>query len=503
MMEDLDNLTFPSDGNLWEEFKFADTDEDWSVSENSSDPGFYLDALGPDACSDLVPETKVQATLHNLDLLASNTNSALSLPPFVLDDRSHDNTSEMGEDRSNEWASMLAKDEPFIKDETFDTAVFNFGNGPTAAAFGVDGTMNGFGVGEDEHEYELPAPVMLPTPSSKFVPMNKGTIAPSAGLNKKRKVKDMKLPRKDIGASATIPRGNNNLNNRLAHQGSFSVNSTDDDASSCGSKVCRRDTRQHSVHMASQVKKSPLNNPMTASAFDHSKAIQIPREPQHPMHVHLRTTSDSSRHPSASFAMSNANKNAKHLKPGLVTQAAKAPAPSTVATGTTKAAPSSSSLATSKRSNNKGTENRCEFCLDKMESPEALQKHRVEHLLGPNLFKCTSAGCEKQYATGEGLRLHVRNVHLCAKNWQCLADGCSRSFVRQSDLRMHIIRMHSDIRPFPCLVDTCSKSFACHSELRRHVLSCHKLPCPKPEKIQSKTNYVDPSFIQALMKKAE
>lgn len=92
----------------------------------------------------------------------------------------------------------------------------------------------------------------------------------------------------------------------------------------------------------------------------------------------------------------------------------------------------------------------------------------------PEIFTCTTPGCQKVYQTAEGLRLHIRNHHEIDKRWLCLADGCGRAFVRQSDLRMHVIRMHSDVRPFPCGAKDCGKAFACHSELRRHICASHK-----------------------------
>lgn len=145
----------------------------------------------------------------------------------------------------------------------------------------------------------------------------------------------------------------------------------------------------------------------------------------------------------------------------------------------------------------------CEFCLRKFQAQDELQQHRAKHILGENSFTCIHPNCNKTYSTGEGLRLHVRNVHLDAKIWKCLAKDCERSFVRQSDLRMHIIRIHSNIRPFPCIVDSCKKSFACHSELRRHVYSCHKLTCPKPEECKPVVNFMDLAFVKRLMLKVE
>ncbi|GBG27538.1 Zinc finger protein [Hondaea fermentalgiana] len=145
----------------------------------------------------------------------------------------------------------------------------------------------------------------------------------------------------------------------------------------------------------------------------------------------------------------------------------------------------------------------CEFCLRKFDAPDDLLEHREKHILGENSFTCVQPGCHKTYSTGEGLRLHVRNVHLDAKIWRCLADDCGRSFVRQSDLRMHIIRIHSNIRPFPCVLETCKKSFACHSELRRHVQSCHKVSCPKPEDCKPVVNPMDLAFVKRLMLKLE
>jgi len=140
----------------------------------------------------------------------------------------------------------------------------------------------------------------------------------------------------------------------------------------------------------------------------------------------------------------------------------------------------------------------CDICTLKFDSEELVEEHRGKHLDGDD-FLCLFQGCGKQYATAEGLRLHVRNVHVNGKKWRCLAQGCARNFVRQSDLRMHIMRMHSNIRPFPCSEQKCSKSFAGFSELRRHMKACHNLvPC-EPSKELMQLNAVDNEFIRSLM----
>jgi hypothetical protein len=76
--------------------------------------------------------------------------------------------------------------------------------------------------------------------------------------------------------------------------------------------------------------------------------------------------------------------------------------------------------------------------------------------------------CNKNYTTREGLRLHIRNVHLDDKKHVC--DICNVRFVRGGDLKLHSIRVHApmDLRPCKCLVEGCGKSFACVSELTRH-----------------------------------
>ena len=78
------------------------------------------------------------------------------------------------------------------------------------------------------------------------------------------------------------------------------------------------------------------------------------------------------------------------------------------------------------------------------------------------------AECGKIYQTREGLRLHIRNIHIVDKKHQC--TECDRAFVRAGDLRLHILRMHGTAqdRPFPCSHDNCHKTFACKSELVRH-----------------------------------
>jgi uncharacterized Zn-finger protein len=74
----------------------------------------------------------------------------------------------------------------------------------------------------------------------------------------------------------------------------------------------------------------------------------------------------------------------------------------------------------------------------------------------------------KNYTTREGLRLHIRNIHLDDKKHVC--EICSMRFVRGGDLKLHSVRVHApmDLRPCKCPVEGCGKSFACVSELTRH-----------------------------------
>jgi hypothetical protein len=82
------------------------------------------------------------------------------------------------------------------------------------------------------------------------------------------------------------------------------------------------------------------------------------------------------------------------------------------------------------------------------------------------LRKCKE--CNKTYTSREGLRLHIRNVHLDDKQYIC--EICNLRFVRGGDLKVHSIRVHTpmDLRPCRCLVAGCGKSFATISELTRH-----------------------------------
>jgi hypothetical protein len=82
------------------------------------------------------------------------------------------------------------------------------------------------------------------------------------------------------------------------------------------------------------------------------------------------------------------------------------------------------------------------------------------------LRKCKE--CNKTYTSREGLRLHIRNVHLDDKQYIC--EVCNMRFVRGGDLKIHSIRVHApmDLRPCRCLVEGCGKLFSCVSELTRH-----------------------------------
>jgi hypothetical protein len=77
--------------------------------------------------------------------------------------------------------------------------------------------------------------------------------------------------------------------------------------------------------------------------------------------------------------------------------------------------------------------------------------------------------CSKTYTSREGLRLHIRNVHLQDKKHVC--EQCKVRFVRGGDLRLHYLRVHCPLqeRPFPCTLSTCDKAFASKSELTRHM----------------------------------
>jgi hypothetical protein len=83
-----------------------------------------------------------------------------------------------------------------------------------------------------------------------------------------------------------------------------------------------------------------------------------------------------------------------------------------------------------------------------------------------NIRRCEE--CDKNYTTREGLRLHIRNVHLEDKKHIC--DICDMRFVRGGDLKLHTIRVHepTDARPCRCTYPNCDKAFACRSELTRH-----------------------------------
>jgi hypothetical protein len=421
-MEELDALLGlgPEACDVWSEFKVSDTDEEWSVSESSSDCG----AFGMD---ELVPESGVQAALCQLELLASNTTSALSLP------RPYDRDGQLGELSSGRRGGAS-------RDEAW----------PALATF------------------RQPCPA--PAPAEGLAE------APAAGRKTKTISPRHALLQGHESAALLCSSAKRELtcaSPPLSPSSSGSGGSSGSDGSRRGG-ARGQPQAQAQAQQPQQQQQNKKRKVLGKSASDSSLSARS---------TSLSTVSSASTATAASVKLERAEALAASADAGDGSD--------------TDDLEHDFDEAGGKRAGK-----RCEFCLEKFDSSDNLAAHRQHHIVSAGHFRCTFADCaKKNYATGEGLRLHVRNVHLCAKNWKCLAQECSRSFVRQSDLRMHIIRMHSQIRPYPCLVQVCNKSFACHSELRRHVHSCHKLPCPKPDKCEAPVTKSDASFIQGLMLK--
>lgn len=88
---------------------------------------------------------------------------------------------------------------------------------------------------------------------------------------------------------------------------------------------------------------------------------------------------------------------------------------------------------------------------------------------------CSYEGCNKTFASREGLTLHRRNQHEDFKPWQCPCRGCSDAFVRKNDLRLHLVRCHLSANLYRCTIPLCNRECISRSELRRHFRSKHTM----------------------------
>lgn len=85
-------------------------------------------------------------------------------------------------------------------------------------------------------------------------------------------------------------------------------------------------------------------------------------------------------------------------------------------------------------------------------------------------FPCTGfAPCSKVFASGVGLRQHIRAHTTSTDNkLKCPHPGCARTFVFQSRLKKHMIS-HSTDRPYKCYIEKCDSTFKNKGDFRRHV----------------------------------
>lgn len=103
----------------------------------------------------------------------------------------------------------------------------------------------------------------------------------------------------------------------------------------------------------------------------------------------------------------------------------------------------------------------CIVCLDKNKKKRNKRKE-----INKDKFECKD--CDKKFSTNDGLKNHIKQVHLKIKDFVCNECGYSCSF--KGVLKEHIKMIHNKIKNFVC--KDCDYSCSNNSDLRKHIKRC-------------------------------
>ena len=106
-----------------------------------------------------------------------------------------------------------------------------------------------------------------------------------------------------------------------------------------------------------------------------------------------------------------------------------------------------------------------------------LEEHLRSHT-GDRIFKCTVAGCGKDFLRKGHLSRHIKSAHSNIRDYKCAYRGCDKTFSTGTRLRRHE-EAHKGREKYQCTgYPNCSATFRKHDTLKRHVISYHEQKSP-------------------------
>ncbi|KAI1777594.1 hypothetical protein F4818DRAFT_407203 [Hypoxylon cercidicola] len=118
-------------------------------------------------------------------------------------------------------------------------------------------------------------------------------------------------------------------------------------------------------------------------------------------------------------------------------------------------------------------------CTKTFNRPARLAAHIRSHN-NERPYKCTVAGCDKDYIEEKHLRQHMKGSHTSERDHVCPQPDCGKSFTTATRLRRHQA-VHEGQERFRCRdFPSCNQSFRKHQTLQRHIRSEHLHTFPFP-----------------------